>query len=161
MSNEQVYADRMEKTAFKVLKIIGMVVLGLFAASMLGFVVKWLWNWLMTDIFGLAEITYWQGVGIFILGRILLGGFGGGSSSSSNSSESPRGVIKQAIHEEMQDNFKKEFREKYKECEEEIDIEVQDKRQENAQTEAMYDQWWDEEGEKLFAEFLEKDKPSE
>lgn len=157
MSKEQMYADRMERTAFKVMKIIGMVILGLLAASMLGFVVKWLWNWLMTDIFGLAEITYWQGVGLFILGRILLGGFGS-TSSSSSSSESPKGVIKQAIHEEMQENFKKEFREKYQEHVEDVVDDSDNHRQDNAQTEAAYDAWWDEEGEKLFAEFLEKDQ---
>ncbi len=36
-----------------------------------------LWNWLMPDIFGLKMITYWQALGLLILGKILFSGFGG------------------------------------------------------------------------------------
>ncbi len=36
-----------------------------------------LWNWLMPDIFGLKIITYWQALGLLILGKILFSGFGG------------------------------------------------------------------------------------
>lgn len=60
-----------------VLAIIGMTGL----AILLGFVIMWLWNWLMPDIFGLPSLTFWQAVGLFILSKILLGGFGGGSGS--------------------------------------------------------------------------------
>ncbi|UKN01080.1 hypothetical protein K6119_15220 [Paracrocinitomix mangrovi] len=49
-------------------------------AALFGFVVMWLWNWLMPEIFGLPIITFWQGVGIVILSKILFGGFGGGGS---------------------------------------------------------------------------------
>ena len=33
--------------------------------------VMWLWNWLMPEIFGLTEITFWQSVGLLILSGIL------------------------------------------------------------------------------------------
>ncbi len=46
-----------------------------FLALVLGMVVVWLWNWLMPDIFGLKQITYWQAVGLLFLGRLLIGGF--------------------------------------------------------------------------------------
>ena len=30
-----------------------------------------LWNWLMPDLFGLKEITYWQGWGLVLLSHLL------------------------------------------------------------------------------------------
>jgi hypothetical protein len=48
---------------------------------LLGFVVMWLWNWLMPALFGLKSIGYWQAFGLIILSKILFGGFarsGGG-----------------------------------------------------------------------------------
>jgi hypothetical protein len=48
------------------------------AAAALSFVVMSLWNWLMPAIFGLRTITYWQGLGLLALSKILLGGFRGG-----------------------------------------------------------------------------------
>lgn len=64
------------------------VVLGIGAAVgfaiLFGFIIMWLWNWLMPEIFGLGMITYWQAVGLFILAKILCGGFGGGSNKSSS-----------------------------------------------------------------------------
>ena len=42
-------------------------------AFLFGAVVMWLWNWLMPVIFHLGVITYWQAVGLAILGRLLFG----------------------------------------------------------------------------------------
>lgn len=39
-------------------------------------IVKLLWNWLLPPLFGLHSITFWQGLGILILARILFGGIG-------------------------------------------------------------------------------------
>jgi hypothetical protein len=36
-----------------------------------------LWNWLLPPLFGWREITFWQGLGMLALCRILFGGFGG------------------------------------------------------------------------------------
>ena len=38
-----------------------------------GIVVMWLWNALLPQLFGLKTITYWQGVGLVILARLLFG----------------------------------------------------------------------------------------
>jgi hypothetical protein len=62
----------------KILKIAVFVVVAVFV---FGFIVMHLWNWLMPGIFGLHRITYWQGLGLLLLGKILFGGFhrhGGG-----------------------------------------------------------------------------------
>lgn len=47
--------------------------LGLFGGC-----VMLLWNWLMPDLFGLPEISFWQAAGLLLLCKILFGGFGGG-----------------------------------------------------------------------------------
>lgn len=46
-----------------------------------GEVVMHLWNWLVPALFGLHGITFWQGVGLLVLCRILFGGWGGGGSN--------------------------------------------------------------------------------
>ena len=69
------------------LEIAGWILLGILAitgiAILFGYIIMWLWNWLMPDIFGLTTITYWQAVGLFILAKIIFGGFGGSNDSSS------------------------------------------------------------------------------
>lgn len=77
-----------ESFASKAAKIGAMVVGGLALAVLLGFlfglVVKALWNWLMPELFGLKEISYWQAWGLVVLSHILIkpgyGGNGGGKS---------------------------------------------------------------------------------
>ena len=48
-----------------------------------GEVVMKLWNWLLPPLFGWRQITFWQGVGLLALCRILFGGFGGHRSGRS------------------------------------------------------------------------------
>lgn len=43
-----------------------------------GELVKLLWNWLMPELFGLRQVTFWQGIGLLALCRILFGGTGRG-----------------------------------------------------------------------------------
>ena len=42
-------------------------------AFLFGWFIQLLWNWLMPLLFSLPIITYWQGIGIFILGRFIFG----------------------------------------------------------------------------------------
>ncbi|MBN1879552.1 hypothetical protein JW823_05520 [bacterium] len=53
------------------LLILGGVILAAVLALLLGFVVQWLWNWLMPVIFGLGTITFWQAWGLVLLSHIL------------------------------------------------------------------------------------------
>jgi hypothetical protein len=57
---------------FKAVKI---ALFALVASVVLGFLVKSLWNALMPPIFGWHMITFWQGLGLFVLSKILFGGF--------------------------------------------------------------------------------------
>lgn len=62
----------MEYRIWKTLKIVIMVIA---AGIVFGFVIMHLWNWLMPAIFGLAPITFVQALGLFVLSKILFGGF--------------------------------------------------------------------------------------
>lgn len=55
---------------------IGLMALGAFAAFT--FLLMELWNWLMPQVFGWHRITYLQALGLFLLSKILFGGFRGG-----------------------------------------------------------------------------------
>jgi hypothetical protein len=48
-----------------------------------GEIVMRLWNWLLPLLFGWREITFWQGLGLLALCRILFGGHGLHSSTRS------------------------------------------------------------------------------
>jgi len=65
--------------AKKVFAVIGMAIGGLLLAAgmalLFGFVVMWLWNWLMPDVFGLGTITFWQAWGLVVLSHILFKSF--------------------------------------------------------------------------------------
>jgi hypothetical protein len=50
-----------------------------------GFVVQWLWNWLVPDLFGLRRLTIWEALGLLTLSRILFGGWGRGGGAQHRS----------------------------------------------------------------------------
>ena len=59
-------------------------IVGLAALIFLGGeIVMLLWNWLLPPLFGFHQITFWQGLGLLALCRILFGGWGGHGSSGS------------------------------------------------------------------------------
>lgn len=70
--------ENLSKTR-RVFAIIGMaiggVIIAMAMALLFGFVVMWLWNWLMPDIFGLTTITFWQAWGLLVLSHILFKSF--------------------------------------------------------------------------------------
>lgn len=107
---------------FSIGAIIAMIVGGLALAVLFAFLFGWivmlLWNWLMPDIFGLKEITYWQGWGLVLLAGILVkGGWGSGGSSEKKKKEkseceenadNPWHVIKSEIKKEIQKEMNKD-----------------------------------------------------
>ncbi|WCO00947.1 hypothetical protein [Psychroserpens ponticola] len=96
-------------------EIAGMIIFGTIfitgLAILFGFVIMWLWNWLMPMIFGLTTLTFWEAVGVFILFKILLGGCGGfggkdkKSSKKANCKPNSKGEFSKWKH---YDNFWKE-----------------------------------------------------
>jgi nitrate reductase NapE component len=51
-------------------------ILGVAAIAGFGFVIMWLWNWLVPELFSGPVINYWQTVGLLILSKILFSGIG-------------------------------------------------------------------------------------
>ncbi|HTE40682.1 MAG TPA: hypothetical protein VK629_07625 [Steroidobacteraceae bacterium] len=83
--------------AKKIAKIVAMVVGGivfvLFFGFALGWLVQYLWNVTLASMFGWPAITYWQGIGIFILAKLLFGfgHFGGGGKHRGGKEKHHRG----------------------------------------------------------------------
>ena len=64
-----------KRWASKMVLIVLLVPIGL---TVFSFLVMWLWNWLVPPVFGWHTINFWQALGIFVLSKILFGGFRGG-----------------------------------------------------------------------------------
>ena len=77
-----------------------------------------LWNWLMPTLFNLPMITFSQALGLFVLGRILTGGFKviGMSSMGSNHEnwEQQKRMFEkwQGMNPEDREKWREEWREK-------------------------------------------------
>ena len=54
-----------------------LIVIGIAAIGVLGFVVMSLWNWLMPAVFGLHTIGFWQALGLWFLSALFFGSFRG------------------------------------------------------------------------------------
>lgn len=61
----------------RILRVLKVLLFMLLAGTVFGFVVMWLWNWLMPVLFGLHAISFWQALGLVVLSKILFGGFHG------------------------------------------------------------------------------------
>jgi hypothetical protein len=61
----------------RVAKIVGIGVVAIAAVFVFGFAVMYLWNWLMPELFGLKQVSYWQAWGLLALSWILFGGLRG------------------------------------------------------------------------------------
>lgn len=120
--------NRTHKRKCRPFLIGGGIILGIGVAILIGFIIMWLWNGLMPKLFGLTTITYWQGLGLALLGRLLFGGVGCGSNNNRNKKN----------HHCYDYHHSVPFYDKIKDWE-------------------YYDQWWKEKGEKSFKEYTSKD----
>ena len=59
------------------MRVVKLIVIAIFAIPLFGLLIMSLWNWLMPSLFALPALTFWQALGLFLLSRILFGGFGG------------------------------------------------------------------------------------
>ena len=76
--NKRVEARRHNWTAPKIFAAaVGGTVLAVVLGFLFGWVIEHLWNWLMPALFYLKPMTYWQGVGLFVLAKMLFGGVPG------------------------------------------------------------------------------------
>jgi hypothetical protein len=61
----------------KGLKILAWTAFFVLIVLAFGYVTTALWNWLVPTLFNGPVITFWQGLGLLVLSKILFGGFGG------------------------------------------------------------------------------------
>ena len=54
---------------------IKVILMSVTAAVVLGFIIMLLWNNLFPDLFHTEKINFWQALGLFIMTRILFGGY--------------------------------------------------------------------------------------
>jgi len=109
-------------------KVIFMIIAAILFLLLFGYGFMLLWNWLMPDVFGLPILTYWKAVGILVMAKILFGSFEGKHSKKS-SSKTPKKKFSTKMSGNCTGDFSKwEF----------------------------YDEFWKEEGEKAFQNFIEK-----
>lgn len=85
MSNYFKHKMRTKKTITIAFWILFGIVAAICLVALFGYVVMWLWNALVPEIFGLTTISYWQAVGLLVLFKLLFGGFGGGGSKKRSS----------------------------------------------------------------------------
>ncbi|MBT3207462.1 MAG: hypothetical protein HN704_08625 [Bacteroidetes bacterium] len=116
----------------KVIKTTGLVLLGIVGASAfalaIGYGVMLLWNWLLPDLFGFIEITFWQAVAIVVLARLIFGGF--------------KHPHKGSHHDTFMSRFHNN------KCE--------PAKSKNYDKWEHYDEFWKTEGEKAFMDFVER-----
>lgn len=98
---------------FKILLIFGGVILAALLAFLFGFIVMLLWNWLMPDIFGLKEITYWQAWGLVVLAHILFkAGKWGDNDKKKQTCKEPKNVDENDSDPEREKEWKRKLKEK-------------------------------------------------
>ncbi len=78
--------------------------------GLFGFVVQYLWNWIMPDLFGLPMLTYWKALGLLILSKIFFSGFGRKGHHNPG-----RRSWKRKFRQKWE-NMTEEDREKYRNC---------------------------------------------
>lgn len=61
-------------SAKNVFKFIGISIVIFIGIALIGFVVMWLWNALIPDLFHGPHISYWQAFGLLILSKLLFKG---------------------------------------------------------------------------------------
>ena len=115
-------------TLYTILGIAGAFLLGL----LFGNVIMWLWNWLMPSLFGLRTIGFWEGLGLFLLAKIL---FGFGGSSSSNEGDKKHHKHGKPHHRHNGEDEKRDWK----------DWEY-------------YDDWWEADGKTAFHAYAERMK---
>jgi len=114
------------KTRHILVQISHGLILSLLFGLAFGLFLMMLWNVLVPDIWGWKEITYWQGVGLVILTRLLFGSHG----------------------------YQKEANQPQAGCRTHFPQQKTDWATSNS--DKYYEQWWDEEGEASLEKYTEK-----
>lgn len=78
------------------------------AIFLFGKVIMLLWNNILTPVLHISEITFWQGLGILVLAKILFGSFGG--RGGSNHYYRKQRIMWNTMTPEQKEKFKEEWK---------------------------------------------------
>lgn len=99
------------------MKILRVIFFGLVFVAAMGLLTTTLWNWLIPTLFNGPKIIFAQALGLMLLGRLLVGGWGKSSSSScshdGNSWKAKWKTRVTGMSEEEKEAFKKRFCDKW------------------------------------------------
>lgn len=134
---------RMRLFRIAVVVVAGLSFVSVFAAAF-GWIVMLLWNWLMPSIFELRAITYWEAFGITLLSKILF--------SAHHGMPHPGKSHAEALHCKANERWQRW-----------LGVENSPIFQSHFSREDLkhYKNFWKDEGEKAFGEYLGKIKTSE
>ena len=74
-----------------------------------GWIVQYLWNWLLPALFGWRTITFWQALAVLVLCRILFGRWGGGRRGTPGM----RNRLREKIRERMGEKWEQRWNERW------------------------------------------------
>ncbi len=123
--------------------VVGLSFVSVFAA-VFGWVVMFLWNWLMPSIFELRTITYWEAFGLTLLSKVLL--------SAHHGMPRPGRCQSDELHRKANERWHRW-----------LGVEDSPLFQSHFSREDLkhYKNFWKDEGEKAFEEYLSKIRTSE
>jgi len=105
----------MRSKAGKVMVFAPLAILGLlFFATVGGWLVMWLWNYLLPPLFGWPRLGFWQALALLALCRTLFGGWSSHSSARSRVRQRVRERIRER-YEQTPPEERKKFRQKIRE----------------------------------------------
>lgn len=93
-------------------KTIGFIICGLAIAALIGWVVMSLWNCVLVEVINVKLITFWQALGLFMLGKILFGGFSKGCCHAGGKWNMDMKNKWQQMSPEEKEKFKQNWRNK-------------------------------------------------
>lgn len=108
-------------------KVLFMILAAIAFLLLFGYGFMLLWNWLIPEVFGLPSLTYWQGVGILVMAKLLFGNFEGKGHKKHSKKRGKK--FRRKINTHCKGDFSK-----WK----------------------FYDEFWKEEGETAFNEYVER-----
>ena len=92
------------------LMVVGGVVAASAFALFFGWIVMIVWNWVMPDIFGIKQIGYWQGFGLVLLARLLVGNMGPGHHGRGpQGGKHPKKSHREHLRHRLHDHFGTDF----------------------------------------------------
>jgi hypothetical protein len=99
----------------KILHVFKFLLLGVLFLTALGFGVRELWNCLIPDLFHGPVVTFWQALGLCLLGKLLFGWHGGGHRGFSGAKDKWRAKMQERMSH-MTPEEKEKLRERFRRC---------------------------------------------